>query len=195
MTERAQLHLVDTAGVEVTPAIQNSIEVAFRWVSKEFPTVDKAQLSNWAETVARSMQERGSAIVSPDRYAYVALKGKVRDWLKTATAREESSGTRRDMERIGGSNGSFQGTVDRKILFEQLENALEVRERVILLLLRNDKSAKEVAIELQTSAPAARKAIQRLKERMGALLRGAPQRKDGGRDAQSSINQRGLTVE
>lgn len=171
--ELAQLHLVDAQGAAVSPAIGEAAESAFRWVSRDFPNLDKAKLADWAEAVAASMQVRGSAIESPERYAYAALKGKVRDWLRTAPAREETVGVSLDLERLGGSSRSFQGTTDRKILFDQLQAALTERDRAILVLLLNDKSAQEIATGLTMSQPAARKAIQRLKERAGVILEGS----------------------
>lgn len=193
MTEPGQLHLVDAGGADVDPHIREATEAAFRWVSKDNPNIDKAQLADWAEAVGRSMQVLGSAIEFPERYAYAALRGKVRDWLKTGTAKEQTSGVRRDMERIGGVNRAFQGTVDRRIMFDQLQSALSERDRDILVLILNEHSALEVAEELQTSYPAARKAIQRVKERIGALLGNATKQSHGAKD--SSVNQRGLTVE
>ncbi len=196
MTERAQLHLVDAEGAAVSPVIRDAVETVFRWALRDYPNVDRAQMADWAEAVARSMQARGSDIELPERYAYAALKGKVRDWFRTGAAQEENSGVRRDMERIGGSNSSFEGTVDRRILFDQLHHALGERDRVILYLLLNEKSAQEVAGELETSYPAARKAIQRVKERIGAMLGGgSSKQKDGVVDVRGSVDQRGLTVE
>lgn len=193
MNEPGQLHLVDARGVEVDTPIRDATEAAFRWVAKDNPNIDRAQLADWAEAVARSMQTLGGAIEFPERYAYAALKGKVRDWFKTATAREQTAGVRQDMERIGGVNGAFQGTVDRRIMFDQVKGALSERDRDILVLILNEKSALEVAEELKTSHPAARKAIQRVRERIGALLGSSDNRSDGAKD--SSVNQRGLTVE
>jgi hypothetical protein len=195
MTDRLQLHLVNAEGADVSPVVREAAEAAFRWVAKDYPNVDKAQLANWAEAVARSMEARGSAIEWPERYAYAALKGKVRDWLRTGPAKEESSGVRRDMERIGGANGSFQGSIDQRILFDQLRKALGERDRAILFLILNEKSAQEVAGELHTSYPAARKAIQRVKERIGAILGGGSKQKDGVVDERGPVDQRGLTVE
>ena len=139
------------------------------------------------------MEARGSGITSPKKFAYAALRGKVLDSLRTGSAKAKSFGVGRDLERIGGSSGSFQGAVDRKILFDQLQNALSHRDRDILLLILNEKSAPEVAAELDMKSPAARKAIQRVKERIGALLGGDPKGKDVGK--QSVVNQRGLAVE
>lgn len=195
MTDRAQLHLVDDDGTIVSPAIREATEAAFRWVAKDYPNFDTAKLADLAEVVAVFMQSRGSAIESPERYAYAALKGKVRDWLRTGSAQEQSSGIRRDMERIGGVNGAFQGTVDRRILFDQLQVALSERDRAILVLLLHEKTTQEVAGELQTSHSAARKAIQRVKERIGAILGSVPADKDGDADKRSSLKPRGLALE
>lgn len=170
MTGPGQLHLVDSEGTEVSSLIRGAIETAFRWVSSDNPNVDKAQLADWAEAVARKMQLLGSAIEFPERYAYAALKGKLRDWRKTATAKEETSGARRDMERIGGMSSGFQTAVDRRIMFEQVRNGLPERDRDILVLLLSEHSASEIADELKTNYPAARKAIQRMRERAEALL-------------------------
>ncbi len=195
MNDRPQLHLVNAEGAEVSPVIRNAAEAAFRWVARDHPNVDKAQLADWAEAVGRSMQTRVSEIEWPERYAYAALKGKVRDWRRTGIAQEESSGVRRDMERIGGENSSFQGSVDRRILFDQLRKALGERDRAILFLLLNEKSAQEVAGELKTSYPAARKAIQRVKERIGVILDRGSNQTDGVVNVRGSVDQRGLTVE
>jgi DNA-directed RNA polymerase specialized sigma24 family protein len=160
---------------------------------RDFPNLDEARLADWAEGLATSMEARGSGITSPKKFAYPALRGRVLDSLRTGSAKEQSFGMGRDLELIGGSSGSFEGTVDRKILFDQLQNALSHRDRDILLLILNEKSAPDVAAKLNTSSPAARKAIQRVKERIGALLGASPKGKDVGK--RSVVNQRGLAVE
>ncbi len=180
MAVRPQLHLVSTQGANVSPAIREAVENAYRWVAKDYPHTDEAQLANWAEAVALTMQSRGSDIRSLTKYAYAALGGKVRDWNRTGTAQEQSAGVARDLERIGGSTSSFQGLADRKILFGQLENALEERDRDILVLLLTEHDAQEIAEELKTSYPAARKAIQRLRERCAFLVGVAPSNRNGG---------------
>lgn len=170
MKDRTQLHLVDASGSAVSPAIRGAVESAFHWAIRTYPNFDKAKIADWAEVVAASMQVRGDAIQAPERYAQAALKGKVRDWLRTGSAREQSHGMGRDLERIGGVTGSFQGVVDRKILFEQLEATLTDRDSLILLMLRDGRSAQEIAAHLKTSYPAARKAIQRFRERVRPVL-------------------------
>jgi len=171
---RAQLHLVDTSGTAVCPEVETAVERSFHWVLRDYPQVDSAMIANWAEEVALSMQVRVTTIVSPQRYAYAALKGKVHDWMRSAPAKEEVAGLGRDLERIGGLNGSFEGAVDRKILFEQLKATLNERDRYILVLLLEDNtSPATVAKALGTTYPAAAKAIQRVKERIASKLTGA----------------------
>ena len=171
---RAQLHLVDTSGIAVCPEVETAVERSFHWVLRDYPQLDSAMIANWAEEVALSMQMRVTTIVSPQRYAYAALKGKVHDWMRSAPAKEEVAGLGRDLERIGGLNGSFEGAVDRKILFEQLKATLNERDRYILVLLLEDNtSPATVAKALGTSYPAAAKAIQRVKERIASKLNGA----------------------
>jgi len=171
---RAQLHLVDTSGIAVCPEVEAAVERSFHWVLRDYPQLDSAMIANWAEEVALSMQVRVTTIVSPQRYAYAALKGKVHDWMRSSQAKEEDAGLGRDLERIGGLNGAFEGAVDRKILFEQLKATLNERDRYILVLLLEDNtSPATVAKALGTSYPAAAKAIQRVKERIASKLNGA----------------------
>ena len=95
--------------------------------------------------------------------------------------RKQVAGIGRDLERMGGLSGSFQGAVDRKILFEQLKATLNERDRYILVLLLEDKtSPATVAKALGTSYPAAAKAIQRVKERIASTLSGARKVDDPG---------------
>ena len=177
----------------MSPQIREAIRVAFGWVMREFPNLDEAVLANWAESLGQSMAARGSDISSPKQFAYPALRGKVLDSFRKRSAQERSSGLGRDLERIGWNSGSFQEPTDRKILFEQLQEALSQRDRDILLMLLNDRSTQDVADQLNTSPPAARKAIQRVKERMGALLSRNPKSKDG--HTNRFVNRRGLAIE
>lgn len=55
-------------------------------------------------------------------------------------------------------------------MFEQAEKALSDRDRDILSLILNDFSSQEVAEQLKINDTAARKAIQRVRQRMGTLL-------------------------
>jgi DNA-directed RNA polymerase specialized sigma24 family protein len=168
---RAQLHLVDGNGIAVGSDIEKAIEHSFRWVVRDYPQIDPALIANWAEDLARSMQGREISVSSPLRYAYTALKGRVRDWMRSGAAQEQLAGVGQDLERIGGLGGSFQTSADRKILFEQLKATLNERDRYILvLLLQDNTSPATIADALGTTYPAAAKAIQRLKERIAVTL-------------------------
>jgi DNA-directed RNA polymerase specialized sigma24 family protein len=176
---RAQLHLVDGNGIAVASEIENAVERSFHWVLRDYPQVDPALIANWAEDLARSMQAREIPVTSPLRYAYAALKGRVRDWMKSGAAHEQAAGVGQDLERIGGLGGAFQNAVDRKILFEQLKVTLNERDRYILVLLLQDStSPATVANALGTTYPAAAKAIQRVKNRIAATLNGGARKID-----------------
>src|SRR5579875_960067 len=108
MTRRAQLHLVNAEGAPVSPAIGQAVETAFGWVKKDFPDLDEARLADMAEALASSMAARGSGISSPRQVTYPALRGKVLHSLRKGTNQELPSGVGHDLERIGGSSGSFQ---------------------------------------------------------------------------------------
>ena len=178
---RALLHLVDTSGTPVSPEVENAIGRAFHWVLRDYPQVDSAMIANWAEDVARKMEDGSLAVISPQRYAYAALKGKVRDWMRTGTAREEVAGIGFDLERVSGKTVSFQNAIDQKILFEQLKAVLNERDRYILVLLLQDKtSPATVASALGTTYPAAAKAIQRVKDRIATALTSSRKKDDPG---------------
>ena len=167
----AELHLVDSKGLPVSPLVRSAVETAYRWVRRDFPRIDPAMIANWAEQVSMAMHDRESTLGAPGRYAYAALKGKVRDWMRTRPAQEEAIGVGRDLERVGGVGGSFQAVVDRKILFEQLKASLNERDRCILVLLLQDQTSPTiVAASLGVSYSAAAKAIQRVKDRIALTL-------------------------
>ncbi len=195
MAERPQLHLVSTEGAAVNPAIQEAVELAYHWVEKDFPSLDRAQLADWAEAVGQSMQSRGSDIRSLKRYAYAALRGRVVDWFRTGAAQEQSAGVSRDLERIGGASNSFQSSVDRKILLEQVQGNLQQRDQDILGFLLNDDDARKIARELNTTYPAARKAIQRVRERIAAIVDPAPSTPNGSAPKRRDVDRRDFAVE
>lgn len=76
---RAHLHLIDSGGVVLSADIQAACETAFNRVVRDFPDFDQALIADWAEEVAASMHESGESIQFPRRYAYMALRGKIRD--------------------------------------------------------------------------------------------------------------------
>jgi DNA-directed RNA polymerase specialized sigma24 family protein len=172
LMDRAPLNLVDSKGIPVDPVIQTAVQTAFRWVVRAYPRVDQAKLADWAEEVAAAMDVRGSVIASPKRYASAALNGKVRDWLRTSTAREVSYGIGPDLERIGGASKSFEDVLERKILLDELKKMLNERDQMILVLLLADKSTSDVAQALDTNYTNAAKAIQRMKDRISAKVNG-----------------------
>ena len=167
---RLHLHLVAAKGRPVDPAYEPAVNTAFLWTVREFPRIDAAQIANWAEEVFRSMQESDTVVRRPASYAYVLLRRKVLSWKKLVSSNVELAGVGNDLEPIGGKSSSFQGTVERNILFDQLGLSLEERDRYILTLLREDRSTAEIASALKITDSAARKAIQRVKERMATIL-------------------------
>lgn len=179
---RTQLHLVGSTGVPVSLDIRAAVESAFGWAVREFPYLDEAVVAGWAEDVASAMELKSEGVGSPRRYAYAALHGRVRDWMKSGAARETSVGIGESLEALGGANGSFQGMVDRSILFEQLKATLNERDRYILvLLLQDNTSPATVASALGVSYAAAAKAIQRVKDRIAATLVGDADKNNPGR--------------
>ena len=167
---RAPLYLVDTAGSPVRPAIHAAVADAFRWAVRNSPLVDPALIANWAEEVACSMEAMAPPVRNPGRYAAAALNGKIRDWLRTGPAKLEPMGVSRDLERLGGADETVQGLWDQKLFFEQVKATLNDRDQVILLLLLDGLTDAEVASALELTSSAARKAIQRMKERIAATL-------------------------
>jgi hypothetical protein len=179
--KQTQLHLVDAQGSAVSSTVKSAVEVVFRWVLRDFPHVDPAMIAEWAEEVGCAMESKGNQIVAHERYAYTALKGKVRDWLRTKTAQEESAGIGQDLERLGGVDRSFQRELDRKLLFEQLKTALNERDRYILvLLLQDETSLAVIATALGLRYQAGDKAIERVNESIAASLVGVSGRNDFG---------------
>jgi DNA-directed RNA polymerase specialized sigma24 family protein len=175
------LHLVQADGSAVSAETETAVKRSFTWVSRAYPSVDTALIANWAEEVAASMESRVGDIASPIRYAEAALKGRVHDWLRRAAAKEEPAGIGFDLERLAGTSGSFENSVQRHILFQQIKGVLNERDRMILFLLLEDKtSPKEIAFVLDISYTAAAKAIQRVKERIADALRKPKKHDDGG---------------
>ena len=140
-----------------------------------FPHLDPALLAGWAEEVGQSMQSRADFIRSPKRYAFAALHGKVREWYRSGASKEIPVGIGTTLEHWVAVDRSMQVVMDRAILFEQLKSKLNDRDRQILALLQQDKtSPASVAAALGVSYAAAAKAIQRVKDRLAAILVSAP---------------------
>jgi hypothetical protein len=171
---RTLLHLVDRLGQNLPVVTQAAVEAAYRWAIREFNHLDPALVAGWAEEIGKVMAERGTVIEMPRRYAFAALHGKIREWFRDEGLREISAGIGIELEQWVGVDRSSQGVMERAILFEQLRTKLSERDRHILILLQQDMtSPARVSAALGVSYSAAAKAIQRVKERITALLVGA----------------------
>ena len=169
------LHLVDQRGQTLPVAIRLAVEAAHRWVRWEYPHLDEAVVAGWAEDVGKAMGPRLDEIRSPYRYAFAALHGKVREWFRSNASREVLVGIGRELELWAGIDRSTQRVIYRTVLFEELKTKLSERDRHILVLLQQDMtSPASVAAALGVNYAAAAKAIQRVKERIAAILIGAP---------------------
>jgi hypothetical protein len=169
------LHLVDQRGETLPVAIRLAVEAAHRWIRREYPHLDEAVVAGWAEDVGKAMGARLDAIRSPYRYAFAALHGKVREWFRTNASKEILVGVGSELEVWIGIDLSTQRVMYQAVLFDQLKTKLSERDRHILVLLQQDiTSPASVAAALGVSYAAAAKAIQRVKERIAAILVGDP---------------------
>jgi len=169
------LHLVDQRGQTLPVAIRLAVQAAHRWVRREYPRLDEAVVAGWAEDVGKAMGARLDEIRSPYRYAFAALHGKVREWFRSNASREVLVGIGKELELWAGIDRSTQRVIYRAVLFDQLKTKLSERDRHILVLLQQDMtSPASVAAALGVSYAAAAKAIQRVKERIAAILVGVP---------------------
>ena len=175
---RAHLHFVDGKGTPLSFTVQAACEVAYERAILDYPAFDQAQLADWAEEVARSMEVRGETIQFPRRYAYMALRGKVRDWLRTGPGRVELQGMGSDLEGLAGGSQSFREQTERKILFEQILPMLNKRDRAILVLVLNEESTTTIALFLNVTYAAAAKAMQRVKDRVSVAVDGKRHKAD-----------------
>src|SRR6202046_2292472 len=167
--------LADHRGQTLPVAIRLAVEAAHRWVRWEYPHLDEAVVAGWAEDVGKAMGARLDEIRSPYRYAFAALRGKVREWFRCNASKEVLVGIGGELELWAGIDGSTPRVIYRAVLFDQLKTKLSERDRHILVLLQQDiTSPASVAAALGVSYAAAAKAIQRVKERIAAILVGAP---------------------
>ncbi len=171
---RTQLHLVDAEGSDVLPSIKAGVESAFAWTVNTYPNLDPAVLAEWAEEIGCAMQRNKNTHATPRRYAYAAMHGRVRDYLKTGASRETPEGSCSELEKWAGVDNEVQTRIDRRIFFQELTTKLDGRDQEILILLLQDiTSASGVGKALRISEAAAAKAIQRLKIRIAFLLDGS----------------------
>lgn len=166
-----QLHLVDVNGREVLPSIKAGVESAFGWTVSTYPNLDPAVLAEWADEIASAMQKNTNTHETPRRYAYAAMHGRVRDYLKTRAARETPEGSSAELEKWAGVDANTQTRIDRSIFFQEVKTRLDRRDQEILgLLLQDVTSAADVGKALRISDSAAAKAIQRLKLRIASFV-------------------------
>jgi hypothetical protein len=166
-----QLHLVDVDGREVLPSIRAGVESAFGWTVRTYPNLDPAVLAEWAEEIGSAMQTNTNTHETPRRYAYAAMHGRVRDYLKTRASKELPEGSSAELEKWAGVDADTQTRIDRGILFQELNTKLDTRDQQILALLLQDiTSASSVGKVLGISESAAAKAIQRLKLRIASFV-------------------------
>jgi RNA polymerase sigma factor (sigma-70 family) len=168
MTQPA-LHLVDRYGIPVPGDITVSLERAFRWAQWQFPLIDTALLATWTEDLATSMAER--SVQSLGRYAVAALHNRIREYFRAGGLQETTVGASHDLELLAGVEDRSAKAIERSILFDQLRTQLSERDRIILVLLRQDiTSPMDIANSLGVSYDAAAKAIQRVRERLRDIL-------------------------
>ena len=175
--KRRELHLIDANGDPVSSAVRAAVEATFDYSVAEHPEIDRALLANMAEELAVSMEKNKESIASVRRYAYAAMRGKVRDWLRTKEATEIAVGLDPELDKCARASYSFQGKVDRKILFEQMRSRLSERDRHILLLLQAHAGPADIAAELGINYEAAAKAKQRVLQRLAECFHAAKKEK------------------
>lgn len=165
------LHLVDRHGVALPVELREALEAAYRWATHDFPRIDRALVAGWTEEVGGAMVAKGTAIQSPRRYAFAALHGKIRAWFRKNPGRELAVGIGPELEAWLGMDQTEQLDIDHGVLFDQLRAKLSERDRQILVLLLQDiTSPASVAEALGVGYFAAAKAIQRVKQRLAAIL-------------------------
>lgn len=171
--KKQQLHLIDEDGNQVPPAIQNAVEAAYRWATSEFPSIDAALVSNWAELLAKDMARKKDSLGSARRYAHAVMRRTSRKWLKGRGTKELFIGLSRELEGLARPYETFSGKIDLLILLQQLKSKLNERDHEILLLLQSGASPAEVGMSLGIKYEAAKKAIERLRQRVAACLEAA----------------------
>src|SRR5271166_1813181 len=175
--KRHELHLIDANGDPVSSAIRSAVEATFDYSVAEHPEIDRAILANMAEQLAVSMEKNKESIASVRRYAYAAMRGKVRDWLRTKEATELAVGLDPELDKCARASYSFQDKVDRKILFEQMRSRLSERDRYILLLLQSTAGPADIAADLGINYGVAAKAKQRVLQRLAECFHDAKKEK------------------
>ena len=182
------LHLVDEQGRPVPPSVRVAVETAYHWVLREYEHFDQALLAGMAESVALAMCRRLVHIEFPRRYAIVALTGKLQEWYRAHPGVEVPLELE-ESERIKGPRPDAMSSADLSILFAEIKVQLSERDRQILVLMEQDVgSPQQIAEVFEMSYSAAAKAIQRVRDRMAAIL--APSETRNGSDSEMMTRSR-----
>jgi DNA-directed RNA polymerase specialized sigma24 family protein len=116
----------------------------------------------------------------PRRYAVAALTGKLQEWYRAHPGVEVPLELE-ESERIKGPRPDAMTSADLSILFAEIKVQLSERDRQILVLMEQDLgSPQQIAEVFEMSYSAAAKAIQRVRDRMAAIL--APSETRNGSD-------------
>jgi DNA-directed RNA polymerase specialized sigma24 family protein len=122
------------------------------------------------------MSRRRAEIAAPKQYAQVALSREVHDWMRAHQGLEVSVAQPGELERLASATSTRIGTTvnaESEIFFAQLRKHLTERDRHILVLMEQDlDKPPDIAAALDISYDAAAKALQRVRERVAAILRG-----------------------
>jgi hypothetical protein len=173
---RTLLHLVDRNGKDLSAETRDAVKDAYEWAVREYPKVDHASVAGWAEELGKAMAARPVLIEFPRRYAFAALRGKILAWFRKHPGQEIAVGIGLELEQWVGLDRKAQIAIERAVLFEQLRTMQNERDRQILMLLLQDiTSPRDVASALGIGYGAAAKAVQRVKERMASILSKRPQ--------------------
>ena len=172
----ALLHLVDDDGQPVRLDIRVAVQGAYRYASRRFPRIDGAVLASMTESVATAMSLRCDQyqIQSVNQYALAALIGKIHEWYRAHPLSETSVASEEALERAaGGQTDRSFGDVENQVFLSQMKIHLSERERLMLVLIEQDLgNPQAIASAFGLSYDAAKKALQRLKEKMSTLVNG-----------------------
>ncbi len=165
------LHLVDETGQPVPDEVREAVERAYGYIAFEYKRLDPSLLANIAEATALTICRNAHEIGSIKPYALGTAVGKVNDWLSTYD-KEVPGKTSAALERAaGGVRDRSHFDVEYRLLFERMKAQLSARDQQILVLIAQglDKPGA-IAEALGLTYEAAKKALQRVKGRMKALL-------------------------
>ena len=166
------LNLIDEAGQPVPADVRAAVTRAYRYIAPRFRRIDDAVLAGFAEALAAAMCRRAEEIRSVDQYARAAMIGKAYEWVQLHPS-EKAIGTLADLEAANGTartDDSF-GAIENTVLFERMKTQLSMRDRQILVLVEQEfDTPAAIASALGLSYEAAKKALQRARDKMSALI-------------------------